>query len=62
MRVCDDSLQVCGVAFAGLDSGQSIGYVIPVSVVRLFLSSFEEHGEFLGIPSLGILPTPLTIS
>ena len=50
------------MAFAGLDSGQSIGYVIPVSVVRLFLSSFEEHGEFLGVPSLGKLPEPSAIS
>jgi S1-C subfamily serine protease len=53
--VFNESLQVCGVAFAGMDSGQSIGYVIPVSVVRLFLASFEEHGEFLGVPSLGVV-------
>ena len=26
-----------------------------VSVIRLFLSSFEEHGEFLGVPSLGVI-------
>ena len=38
-----------------MDSGPSIGYVIPVSVVRLFLSSFEERGEFLGVPSLGVM-------
>ena len=53
--MCDDSMQVCGVAFAGLDSGQSIGYVIPVSVVQLFLASFEEHGKFMGVPSLGVM-------
>ena len=35
--VFNEDLEICGVAFAGMDSGQSIGYVIPVSVIRLFL-------------------------
>ena len=46
--------RVVGVAFAGLDEADSIGYVIPMPVVRLFLRSFELHGSFGQLPSLGL--------
>ena len=35
-----------------------VGYVIPVSVVQLFLESFGETGHFEGVPSRGVQIQP----
>ena len=49
---------VVGVAFAGLDEADNIGYVIPMPVIKLFLSAFEERGAFGQLPSLGVTFQP----
>merc|ERR1712125_123911 len=43
-----------GVAFAGLQSGENIGYVIPSTVVHFFLRGYAETGTFRGLCSLGV--------
>jgi len=45
---------VVGVAFAGLDEADNIGYVIPMPVVHLFLRSYEQRNAFGQLPSLGL--------
>jgi S1-C subfamily serine protease len=44
--------RVVGVAFQGLTHAQSIGYVIPLPVVRRFLADIED-GHYDGYPELG---------
>ena len=56
--VFNEQLMVCGVAFAGMSDANGVGYVIPVSVVQLFLESFGETGRFEGVPSLGVQIQP----
>lgn len=43
-----------GVAFAGLDEADNIGYVIPMPVIQLFLTTFESQGTFGQLPRLGL--------
>jgi len=45
-----------GVAFQGLDGqdAESIGYVIPVQVLRHFLDAVALRGHFQGVPDLGV--------
>ena len=45
--------KVVGVAFQGQFFSQSIGYMIPPSVIRHFLTDIED-GEYHGYPELGI--------
>jgi hypothetical protein len=45
---------VVGVAFAGLDEADNIGYVIPMPVVRLFLRAYDERRAFGQLPRLGL--------
>ena len=52
--VFDQEGVAVGVAFAGLDEADNIGYVIPMPVVRLFLKIFEASGSFGQLPSLGV--------
>eukprot|EP00922_Rhytidocystis_sp_ex-Travisia-forbesii_P024373 GHVS01035768.1.p1 GENE.GHVS01035768.1~~GHVS01035768.1.p1 ORF type:complete len:743 (+),score=131.69 GHVS01035768.1:253-2481(+) len=47
--------QVVGVAFQGLTKADSIGYIIPVPIVRHVLTDIERKGEYTGIVSLGVL-------
>ena len=42
--VFDPDGKVIGVAFAGLDEADNIGYVIPMPVIQLFLMTFERQG------------------
>ena len=43
----DAQHRVVGVAFQGIDGAQSIGYLIPASVARLFLSSASpRHPQY----------------
>eukprot|EP00922_Rhytidocystis_sp_ex-Travisia-forbesii_P036211 GHVS01053719.1.p1 GENE.GHVS01053719.1~~GHVS01053719.1.p1 ORF type:complete len:827 (-),score=160.77 GHVS01053719.1:2470-4950(-) len=47
---------VVGVAFQGLSSADSIGYIIPVNIVRHVLNDLDRHGgAYTGMVSLGVL-------
>ncbi len=54
--VLDVNGQVCGIAFQSFsgDIAQSIGYVIPSSVVRHFLDDVHRNGRYTGFPSLNM--------
>ena len=52
--VFDTEGRVVGISFAGIDDADNIGYVIPMSVVQLFLSTYEATGAFGQLPSLGV--------
>lgn len=52
--VLDAEGRAIGVAFAGLGSGENIGYVIPGFIALFFLRSYAVHGLFVGLCSLGI--------
>ena len=45
--------EVIGVASSGLDNAQNVGYVIPASLVRLFLGEYERLGHWPGTCDLG---------
>ena len=51
MRACVHACMLTcvqvGVAFAGLDEADNIGYVIPMPVVRLFLRTYDEVMPYL---------------
>jgi hypothetical protein len=51
---------VAGVAFAGITLADNIGFVIPHSVVRLFLDNFKKNRQRIQglLPSLGIALQP----
>lgn len=51
--VLDAQGRAIGVAFAGLRSGENIGYVIPGSVALFFLRGYAAAGRFEGLCSLG---------
>lgn len=46
--------KVVGVASSGDTSGQNIGYVIPVSIVHLFLDEVAQTGSWSGVSELGL--------
>ncbi|MEE8106838.1 MAG: trypsin-like peptidase domain-containing protein [Planctomycetota bacterium] len=50
--------KVVGVAFQGQRSSQAIGYMIPPSVIRHFLTDIKD-GKYHGYPDLGIVFQPL---
>ena len=45
--------KVVGIAMQMMSSGQNIGYMIPVPIIRHFLEDFDD-GVYDGFPSLGI--------
>ncbi|KAL4855164.1 Protease Do-like 9 [Chlorella vulgaris] len=49
--------QCVGIAFQSLsgNSTQSVGYVIPTSVVRHFLADVQRHEHYTGFPALNIV-------
>lgn len=50
--------KVVGVAHQGIDMSQSIGYIIPINVIRHFLA--DEQGEkYQGFPELAIQIQPM---
>ncbi|KAL4421535.1 hypothetical protein ABPG75_010826 [Micractinium tetrahymenae] len=54
--VMNSSGKCVGIAFQSLTGDtQSVGYVIPTSVVRHFLTDFQRHGKYNGFPSLNIV-------
>ncbi|KAI7836909.1 hypothetical protein COHA_009241 [Chlorella ohadii] len=51
--VMDKNGKCVGVAFQSMTGDvQSVGYVIPTSVVRHFLEDFKRHQRYTGFPSL----------
>ncbi|ERN20201.1 protease Do-like 10, mitochondrial [Amborella trichopoda] len=50
--IMDD--KVAGVAFQNLSGAENIGYIIPVPVIKHFLSDVDESGEYVGFCSLGL--------
>ncbi|XP_072966078.1 protease Do-like 10, mitochondrial [Typha angustifolia] len=50
--------KVAGVAFQNLSGAENIGYIIPVPVIKHFLSGVEEHGKYVGFCSLGLSCQP----
>lgn len=51
--VFDFQNRVVGVAFAGIDAADNIGYVIPYPVIEKFLSTYTRTGEFKRLPDFG---------
>jgi S1-C subfamily serine protease len=49
--------KVVGVAFQGLRQAENIGYMIPTTVIRHFLSDIED-GKYDGFGSLGVMLYP----
>ncbi|XP_020593431.1 protease Do-like 10, mitochondrial isoform X2 [Phalaenopsis equestris] len=50
--------KVAGVAFQNLSGAENIGYIIPVPIIRHFLSGVEENGRYVGFCSLGLSCQP----
>ncbi|KAI5442232.1 protease Do-like 10, mitochondrial [Lathyrus oleraceus] len=46
--------KVAGVAFQNLSGAENIGYIIPVPVIKHFISGVEENGKYIGFCSLGL--------
>jgi S1-C subfamily serine protease len=44
---------VVGVASSGMSHAQNVGYIIPSSLVRLFLEDWEQHGSWRGVSEVG---------
>ena len=51
----DEAGRVVGVASSGREDGQNIGYVIPISILHLFLNEVEKTGTWSGISEIGLL-------
>ncbi|XP_010528621.1 PREDICTED: protease Do-like 10, mitochondrial [Tarenaya hassleriana] len=51
--------KVAGVAFQNLSGAENIGYIIPVPVIKHFISGVEESGKYVGFCSLGISCQPM---
>eukprot|EP00922_Rhytidocystis_sp_ex-Travisia-forbesii_P024383 GHVS01035780.1.p1 GENE.GHVS01035780.1~~GHVS01035780.1.p1 ORF type:complete len:639 (+),score=129.07 GHVS01035780.1:137-1918(+) len=47
--------EVVGVAFQGLTKADSIGYIIPVPIVKHVLKDIDMKGEYTGMVSLGVM-------
>ncbi|PKA61591.1 Protease Do-like 10, mitochondrial [Apostasia shenzhenica] len=50
--------KVAGVAFQNLSGAENIGYIIPVPIIKHFLSGVEENGKYVGFCSLGLSCQP----
>ncbi|XP_028776753.1 protease Do-like 10, mitochondrial isoform X2 [Neltuma alba] len=50
--------KVAGVAFQNLTGAENIGYIIPVPVIKHFISGVEENGKYSGFCSLGLSCQP----
>lgn len=46
--------KVAGVAFQNLSGAENIGYIIPVPVIKHFISGVEESGSYIGFCSMGL--------
>ncbi|KAG6662629.1 hypothetical protein I3843_03G238100 [Carya illinoinensis] len=50
--------KVAGIAFQSLPGAENIGYIIPVPVIKHFLSGVEQSGKYVGFCSLGLFWQP----
>ncbi|CAK7326008.1 unnamed protein product [Dovyalis caffra] len=50
--------KVAGVAFQNLSGAENIGYIIPVPVIKHFISGVEESGIYVGFCSMGLSCQP----
>ncbi|KAL5703473.1 Protease Do-like 10 [Ranunculus cassubicifolius] len=50
--------KVAGVAFQNLSGAENIGYIIPVPIIKHFISGVEERGKYVGFCSLGLSCQP----
>uniref|UniRef100_A0A2P2K3P0 Protease Do-like 10 n=1 Tax=Rhizophora mucronata TaxID=61149 RepID=A0A2P2K3P0_RHIMU len=50
--------KVVGVAFQNLSGADNIGYIIPVPLIKHFISGLEESGKYVGFCSLGLSCQP----
>ncbi|KAK8962289.1 hypothetical protein KSP40_PGU000628 [Platanthera guangdongensis] len=50
--------KVAGVAFQNLSGAENIGYIIPVPIIKHFLSGVQENGKYAGFCSLGLSCQP----
>ncbi|XP_059665551.1 protease Do-like 10, mitochondrial [Cornus florida] len=50
--------KVAGVAFQNLSGAENIGYIIPVPVIKHFITGVEESGKYVGFCSLGLSCQP----
>ncbi|KAL8159403.1 hypothetical protein V2J09_000940 [Rumex salicifolius] len=46
--------KVAGVAFQNLSGAENIGYIIPVPVIKHFISGVEDYGIYAGFCSMGL--------
>ncbi|GMH13048.1 hypothetical protein Nepgr_014889 [Nepenthes gracilis] len=46
--------KVAGVAFQNLSGAENIGYIIPVPVIKHFISGVEDCGKYVGFCSMGL--------
>ncbi|GAB2211879.1 hypothetical protein Drorol1_Dr00025218 [Drosera rotundifolia] len=46
--------KVAGVAFQNLSGAENIGYIIPVPVIKHFISGVEHSGKYVGFCSMGL--------
>ncbi|XP_002971553.2 protease Do-like 10, mitochondrial [Selaginella moellendorffii] len=46
---------VVGVVFQNLSNAENVGYIIPVPVIKHFLSDVEERGRYIGFCGLGLV-------
>jgi S1-C subfamily serine protease len=49
-----DTKEVVGVAFAGASHADGTGFIIPIPVVKNFITTYNETGAFGLLPSLGV--------
>ncbi|OMO52713.1 Peptidase S1 [Corchorus olitorius] len=50
--------KVAGVAFQNLSGAENIGYIIPVPVIKHFITGVEESGKYVGFCSMGLSCQP----
>ncbi|KAJ8466287.1 hypothetical protein OPV22_028839 [Ensete ventricosum] len=46
--------KVAGVAFQNLSGAENIGYIIPVPIIKHFITGVEDKGKYVGFCSLGL--------
>jgi len=51
--------KVVGIAFQNLTSGENIGFIIPVPIIRHFLDDIQKTGKYTGFGSIGMICQPL---
>lgn len=55
----NDFGHVVGVASSGLPNRQNVGYIIPATIAKMFLSEYNETGKWSGLSEIGMVVEPL---